>query len=51
MRKYGSTGGRIVVDKDGEPAPIQTTASQPLNDYDVLEIEREDGPAVLDPEE
>jgi hypothetical protein len=51
MRKYGSSDGRIVTDSQGEPMPIRRTASQPLDDYDVLEIEREDGPAVQDPEE
>jgi hypothetical protein len=51
MRKYGSNEGRIVVDTEGDPETIRTIASRPLDDYDVLEIEREDGPPVLDPEE
>lgn len=50
MRKYGS-GGQIVTDQDGEPESIRHTASRPLDGYDVLEIEREDGPPVQEPEE
>jgi len=51
MRKYGSSDTRIVTDRDGEPEPIRRTASQPLDSYDVLAIEREDGPVVLESEE
>lgn len=51
MQKFGSTGAHIVNDRDGQPAPIRRTASRPLDDYDVLEIEREDGPVVQDTEE
>lgn len=51
MRKYGSSDSRIVIDDQGEPTPIRRTASQPLDGYDVLEIEREDGPVVQEPEE
>jgi len=47
MRKVGSTSGTsITIDENGEAAPIRRTASQPLDNHDVLEIEREDGPAV-----
>ncbi len=50
MRKYGS-GGQIATDKNGEPEPIRRTASGPLTPDDVTDIEREDGPAVQEPEE
>lgn len=51
MRKYGSSEARISTDWEGEAETIRRTASRPLDDYDVLEIEREDGPAVQEPEE
>lgn len=51
MRKYGSSGSHIAIDRNGEPQPIQRTASRPLNDDDVTRIETEDGPAVSEPEE
>lgn len=51
MRKYGSSDSRIVTDREGEPETIRRTASRPLDDHDVLEIEHEDGPAVQEPEE
>lgn len=51
MRKYGSSGGHIVTDRDGEPEPIRRTASRPLSPTDVTDIETEDGPAVQEPEE
>lgn len=50
MRKYGS-GGQISTDRDGEPEPIRRTASRPLTDADVTDIEQEDGPAVQEPGE
>lgn len=50
MRKYGS-GGQISTDRDGEPEPIRRTAARPLSPEDVTDIEREDGPAVQEPEE
>lgn len=51
MRKYGSSDSRIVTDRDGEPESIRTTASRPLTDADVTDIEQEDGPAVQEPGE
>jgi hypothetical protein len=51
MRKYGSSSGRITVDTEGEPTPIRRTASRPLSDDDVTDIEQEDGPTVPDSEE
>jgi hypothetical protein len=50
MRKYGSSGSHVTIDRQGEPENIRRTASRPLDDYDVLEIEREDGPAVQETE-
>lgn len=51
MRKYGSSGGHIAIDRDGEEESIRRTASRPLTDTDVTDIETEDGPAVQEPEE
>lgn len=51
MRKYGSSSGWIAVDTEGEAASIRRTASHPLTETDVTDIEHEDGPAVQDPEE
>lgn len=51
MRKYGSSGGHIAVDKEGDAENIRRTASRPLSAEDVTDIEREDGPVVQEPEE
>lgn len=50
MRKYGS-GGQIAVDKSGDPEAIRRTASRPLDEQDVADIETEGGPAAPESEE